>query len=85
MLLIFIFFWVVNLQKTPYDERCAIRIFAKTDVVMALLMEKLEMSIHNYEDSLEDDADLPRSFQMGAPNPAVGNIEMKYWDPKKFH
>jgi len=62
---------IVNLQKTPYDSRCAIRIFAKTDVVMALLMEKIEMSIHIYEDSLEDDADLPKSFQMGALNPTI--------------
>ena len=32
---------IVNLQKTPYDQFCAIRIFAKTDTFMKILMEEL--------------------------------------------
>ncbi len=32
---------IVNLQKTEYDSKAAIRIFAKTDIVMQLLMEYL--------------------------------------------
>eukprot|EP00947_MAST-08B_sp_MAST-8B-sp1_P002507 g2507.t1 len=35
---------LVNLQRTPYDDRCALRIFAKTDDVMAALMKKLGLA-----------------------------------------
>jgi len=35
---------IVNLQKTPYDDHCCIRIFATVDKVMTLLMEHLGMS-----------------------------------------
>jgi len=41
---------IVNLQKTPYDDQCAIRIFAKVDVVMELLMDLLKLPIPKYEE-----------------------------------
>eukprot|EP01090_Pellita_catalonica_P001869 TRINITY_DN11594_c0_g1_i3.p1 TRINITY_DN11594_c0_g1~~TRINITY_DN11594_c0_g1_i3.p1 ORF type:complete len:274 (-),score=33.31 TRINITY_DN11594_c0_g1_i3:207-1028(-) len=40
---------IVNLQKTPYDSKCALRIFAKVDVVMALLMEELGYTVPEYK------------------------------------
>jgi len=36
---------IVNLQKTPYDDACAVRIFADCDTVMHLLMTKLGLEI----------------------------------------
>ncbi|KAG0576917.1 hypothetical protein M758_5G111700 [Ceratodon purpureus] len=36
---------IVNLQRTPLDRICSLRIFAKTDEVMAMLAEKLGMEI----------------------------------------
>jgi len=50
---------VINLQKTPLDGLCSVRIFAKTDEVMTKLMEKLGLSIHDYVDSLKDDSRAP--------------------------
>ncbi len=32
---------IVNLQKTPYDQLAAVRIFAKTDVFMKVLLTQL--------------------------------------------
>lgn len=39
---------VVNLQPTPLDERCDLRIFAKTDAVMKGLMLRLGKEIPSY-------------------------------------
>lgn len=36
---------VVNLQTTPYDSACALRIFSDCDTVMQLLLQKLRVSI----------------------------------------
>eukprot|EP01084_Bolivina_argentea_P191571 329069_1 len=36
---------IVNLQKTPLDDLCAVRIYAKCDNVMQLLMKQLELQI----------------------------------------
>ena len=36
---------VVNLQKTPLDNICHMRVFAKTDDFMARVMTHLQMSI----------------------------------------
>ena len=36
---------IVNLQRTPLDKYCQLRIFAKCDDVMKLLMEKLGIKI----------------------------------------
>lgn len=35
---------IVNLQQTPYDELCTLRIFATIDIVMELLAEELGIS-----------------------------------------
>jgi len=42
---------IVNLQETPYDNKCAIRIFARVDNVLELLMKHLELDIPDYEDT----------------------------------
>eukprot|EP01084_Bolivina_argentea_P312972 541886_1 len=39
---------VVNLQKTPYDDICSIRIFAKIDDVMIGLMNELDLTIPKF-------------------------------------
>lgn len=36
---------IVNLQKTPYDDYAAVRIFAPTDKVMEILTRKLQISV----------------------------------------
>jgi len=41
---------IVNLQKTPYDDNCALRIFARVDEVMILLMKELDIEIPMYTD-----------------------------------
>jgi len=40
---------IVNLQKTPYDDKCALRIFAKVDEVMQLLLNELNLEIPSFE------------------------------------
>jgi len=41
---------IINLQKTPADDDCDLRIFAKIDTVMTALMSKLGLDIPNWED-----------------------------------
>uniref|UniRef100_A0A6B2L9C5 protein acetyllysine N-acetyltransferase n=1 Tax=Arcella intermedia TaxID=1963864 RepID=A0A6B2L9C5_9EUKA len=41
---------IINLQKTPYDSECSVRIFAKIDEVMLLLTKKLDIEIPHWED-----------------------------------
>jgi len=36
---------ICNLQKTPYDDQAAIRIYAKTDTVMKLLLQELNVEL----------------------------------------
>ena len=45
-----ILFFGVDLQKTPYDDRCALRIFARCDDVMRMLMKELDVTIPPYSD-----------------------------------
>lgn len=40
---------IVNLQKTPYDNQASLRIYAKTDVVLEMLMKELNLSIEDYD------------------------------------
>jgi NAD-dependent SIR2 family protein deacetylase len=40
---------IINLQKTPYDDSCALRIFARVDQVFDKLMKLLEVDIPNFE------------------------------------
>jgi mono-ADP-ribosyltransferase sirtuin 6 len=39
---------IINLQKTPYDDQCALRIYAKVDDVMTRLMTELNIEIPPY-------------------------------------
>ena len=39
-----------DLQKTPYDDQCALRIFARCDDVMKMVMEELNLLIPPYTD-----------------------------------
>jgi len=39
---------LVNLQQTPKDEHCDLRLFAKTDTVMGLVMKELGIPIPRY-------------------------------------
>ncbi|KAL4938879.1 amidase signature domain-containing protein [Aspergillus oleicola] len=41
-------FVICNLQETQHDEYCAIRVFAKTDEFMSMVMEKLELPIPEF-------------------------------------
>ncbi|KAH3763177.1 silent information regulator family protein [Pelomyxa schiedti] len=36
---------IVNLQRTPLDDKCDIRIFAKIDVIMSKVMQRLRIDI----------------------------------------
>ena len=36
---------LINLQRTPYDEMSALRIYAKVDVVMEMLMAELGLEV----------------------------------------
>lgn len=40
---------IVNLQHTQHDEKASIRIFAKTDLVMELLMKELGLTIPDFQ------------------------------------
>ena len=40
---------IINLQKTPFDDFCSIRFWARTDVVMAKLMDELSLPIPDYD------------------------------------
>jgi len=49
---------IINLQKTPLDPLAnvrGLRIFAKTDEVMEILMDKLNVPIHDYVDLLQEE------------------------------
>jgi len=39
---------IVGLQRTIYDKKCSLRIFAKIDTVMAMLMDHLKLKIPAY-------------------------------------
>jgi NAD+-dependent protein deacetylase sirtuin 6 len=45
---------IINLQKTPFDSLASIRIFAKTDDVMRMLMEELHIHRFDVETDLID-------------------------------
>ena len=40
---------IVNLQKTPYDKDCAVRIWGRTDDVMVQLMAELGLEIPQWQ------------------------------------
>ena len=41
---------IVNLQKTPLDGKTALRIFARIDHVMAMLMNALGLTVNGWDD-----------------------------------
>jgi len=54
---------IINLQKTPYDDRCALRIFAKSDEVMELSVKELEIEVPEYQPrELWKDAEWNKQF-----------------------
>ena len=40
---------IVNLQKTPHDDLCSVRIFAKCDDAMRMLMDALKLAIPEWK------------------------------------
>lgn len=45
-----VIFLHIDLQKTPYDSLCALRIFARCDDVMNMVMRELSSTIPIYTD-----------------------------------
>jgi len=41
---------IINLQKTPYDDHCALRIFARVDEVLVRLFDYIKQKIPDYKD-----------------------------------
>jgi NAD-dependent SIR2 family protein deacetylase len=39
---------IVNLQKTPYDDKAMLRVHTKTDLFMKLLMQELDIQVPDY-------------------------------------
>jgi len=81
---------IINLQHTPYDEQCAVRIYAKTDQVMEALMQKLGMNIHEYVDLLEEDATDAMEIERNANNEedllnSEAPMVSEYTPPGGFH
>jgi len=64
---------IVNLQKTPYDDAAAVRIFAKTDNFMHILMEELgNIEVDCTTDLIntwdpEEAIELPPNFKIYTP------------------
>jgi NAD-dependent SIR2 family protein deacetylase len=40
---------IINLQETPYDNHCSLRIFGKLDDVMSMLAEELSIASHVHD------------------------------------
>ena len=71
---------LVNLQKTPYDDQCALRIFAKTDEVMRRLLASLELRPLDWHADIGgiqfiESAKFKRSFRNGYPFRSPGDID----------
>ena len=58
----------LDLQKTPYDSRCALRIFARCDDVMSMVMKELNLTIPPYVDlKLWSDEQWMKDFEENWP------------------
>jgi hypothetical protein len=58
----------IDLQKTPYDDQCALRIFARCDDVMRMVMEELNLTIPPYVDKqLWSDEEWLTNFEQNWP------------------
>lgn len=42
---------IVNLQRTPYDQYCHLRIFGETDIVMQMLLAELSIEIPPFKET----------------------------------
>jgi len=79
---------IVNLQKTPYDDECQLRIFAKVDDVLIRLFNSIHQQIPEYEDLiLPENKMFLENFQKNYPFRSAGSTD---WfsgnhkpDPKK--
>ncbi|CAF1014310.1 unnamed protein product [Didymodactylos carnosus] len=59
---------IVNLQKTPYDDHCALRIYARCDEVLAMVMKELNVEIPPYKDlKLASDSNWMKEFEKNWP------------------
>mmetsp|Transcript_33053 Transcript_33053/g.52945 ORF Transcript_33053/g.52945 Transcript_33053/m.52945 type:complete len:193 (+) Transcript_33053:1266-1844(+) len=43
------FVCLINLQKTPYDNRCTLRVWAKCDEFFKLVMQEMNMEVDQYK------------------------------------
>ncbi|CAF3758687.1 unnamed protein product [Rotaria sordida] len=65
---------IVNLQKTPYDDLCALRIFARCDDVMKMVMKELNLTIPPYTDlTLWSNAQWLKDFEQNWPFRTAGD------------
>lgn len=75
---------IINLQQTPYDDGCALRIFAKADEVLQMLATELQLTPkpldHEYMPQLADGAYIAEDV-MRVPFDAHG---MPCNDPKRM-
>jgi hypothetical protein len=78
---------IVNLQQTPYDELCSLRVFAKIDDVMDMLARELDIAKdvksmdERYEPDLDEEASVEEDVFL-VPFDADGNPSSKRmtWD-----
>lgn len=52
--------FIANLQKTPYDSKAQLRVFARTDDVMKHIMQELKIEVPKY-DREQDPIKYPRA------------------------
>jgi len=64
---------IINLQKTPYDNDCALRIYARVDEVLIKLFECLNQHIPPYQDlTLTEDKQFEENFYKNYPFRSAG-------------
>jgi len=65
---------ILNLQKTRFDDDCAVRIFGKCDEFMQLLMAELDIDVPEFDES-EYIADVQRQFETIIEDPNFDKLE----------
>jgi len=67
---------IVNLQKTPYDDKCSLRIFARVDDVLKKLSEYLKLEIPEYVDlNLTSNQEFLDNFDKNYPFRTAGSTD----------
>ncbi|CAF1566230.1 unnamed protein product [Adineta steineri] len=67
---------IINLQKTPYDDQCALRIYARCDEVMSMVMKELNLTIPQYTDlKLWTDTQWMTDFEQNWPFRTAGDTD----------